>query len=42
VLALRYYADLPEAEIAAILGCRLGTVKSAHHRAIVKLRQELA
>jgi RNA polymerase sigma factor (sigma-70 family) len=42
VLALRYYADLPEAEIAAILGCRLGTVKSARHRAIVKLRQELA
>lgn len=41
VLALRYYADLPEVEIARILGCRLGTVKSAHHRALVKLREAL-
>jgi RNA polymerase sigma factor (sigma-70 family) len=41
VLALRYYADLPEAEIAEILQCRLGTVKSAHHRALHKLREEL-
>jgi len=41
VLALRYYADLPEAEIAAALGCSLGTVKSAHHRAIARLRREL-
>jgi RNA polymerase sigma-70 factor (sigma-E family) len=42
VLALRYYADLPETEIARILGCRLGTVKSSHHRAIAKLREELS
>jgi RNA polymerase sigma factor (sigma-70 family) len=42
VLALRYYADLPEAEIAEILDCRLGTVKSTHHRAIAKLREELS
>ena len=42
VLALRYYADLPEAEIARILKCRLGTVKSAHHRAIANLRKELS
>jgi RNA polymerase sigma-70 factor (sigma-E family) len=41
VLALRYYADLPEAEIARVLGCRLGTVKSAHHRALAKLRDQL-
>jgi RNA polymerase sigma factor (sigma-70 family) len=41
VLALRYYADLPEAEIARILKCRVGTVKSAHHRAIANLRKEL-
>jgi RNA polymerase sigma factor (sigma-70 family) len=42
VLALRYYLDLPEAEIAQILDCRLGTVKSAHHRGIAKLREELS
>jgi RNA polymerase sigma factor (sigma-70 family) len=41
VLGLRYYADLPEAEIARILKCRVGTVKSAHHRAIATLRKEL-
>lgn len=42
VLALRYYEDLPEREIAALLGCRLGTVKSAHHRALATLRKELS
>jgi RNA polymerase sigma-70 factor (sigma-E family) len=42
VLALRYYADLPEREIAELLGCRVGTVKSAHHRALVSLREELS
>jgi RNA polymerase sigma factor (sigma-70 family) len=42
VLILRYYADLPESEIAAVLGCRLGTVKSAHHRALERLRRELS
>jgi RNA polymerase sigma factor (sigma-70 family) len=41
VLALRYYADLPDAEIADLLGCRVGTVKSAHHRALATLRKEL-
>src|SRR5882757_4545278 len=28
VLVLRYFLDLPEAEVAAALGCSLGTVKS--------------
>jgi RNA polymerase sigma factor (sigma-70 family) len=42
VLILRYYADLPESEIAAVLDCRLGTVKSAHHRALERLRKELS
>jgi RNA polymerase sigma factor (sigma-70 family) len=42
VLALRYYADLPEGEIAALLGCRIGTVKSARHRALTALRKELS
>ena len=42
VLALRYYEDLPEAEVARVLGCRIGTVKSAHHRALARLREELS
>jgi RNA polymerase sigma factor (sigma-70 family) len=42
VIALRYYADLPETEIASILGCRIGTVKSARHRAIARLRKEIS
>ena len=42
VLALRYYADLPEAEIAVVLGCRIGTVKSTRHRGLNALRRELS
>jgi RNA polymerase sigma factor (sigma-70 family) len=42
VLALRYYSDLSEVEIAALLGCRLGTVKSARHRGLARLRRELS
>jgi RNA polymerase sigma factor (sigma-70 family) len=41
VLVLRYYLDLPEAEVAEILGWRLGTVKSATHRALRDLRRIL-
>jgi RNA polymerase sigma-70 factor (sigma-E family) len=41
VLVLRYYLDLPEAEVAAILGWRVGTVKSATHRALRDLRRIL-
>ncbi|HEY5026706.1 MAG TPA: SigE family RNA polymerase sigma factor [Acidimicrobiales bacterium] len=41
VLALRFYEDLPEAEIARLLGCRIGTVKSSLHRGLAKLRDEL-
>lgn len=41
VLVLRYHLDLPEAEIAAALGCRVGTVKSRMHRALATLRKEL-
>ncbi len=42
VLALRFYEDLPEAEIADLLGCRVGTVKSSLHRGLSKLREELS
>jgi RNA polymerase sigma-70 factor (sigma-E family) len=38
VLVLRYYADLSEAEIANVLGCSVGTVKSNASRAMAKLR----
>jgi RNA polymerase sigma factor (sigma-70 family) len=37
-LVLRYYADLPEAEIATAMGCRPGTVKSHLHRGLRALR----
>jgi RNA polymerase sigma factor (sigma-70 family) len=42
VLALRYVLDLPEREIAAVLGCRPGTVKSRLSRALDRLREEVA
>jgi RNA polymerase sigma-70 factor (sigma-E family) len=41
VLALRFYEDLSEADIARVLDCRLGTVKSSLHRALSKLREEM-
>lgn len=40
-LALRFYEDLPEAQIAELMGCRLGTVKSLIHRGLDKVRKEL-
>lgn len=41
VLVLRYYADLSETEIARMLGCRPGTVKSAAARGLATLRMHL-
>lgn len=41
-LALRFYDDLDEAEIARILGCRRGTVKSTIHRGLSRLRKDLS
>lgn len=41
VLVLRYFSDLPEAEVATILGCSVGTVKSSTSRALERLRRTL-
>jgi RNA polymerase sigma factor (sigma-70 family) len=38
---LRYYEDLPEREIARVLGCRPGTVKSLLARSTPKLKELL-
>ena len=40
-IACRYLLDLSEAETAAALGCRLGTVKSRVARALEQLRADL-
>jgi len=40
-IVLRFYEDLPETEIAVILGCRPGTVKSLLSRGLRTLRKEL-
>ena len=39
VVELRFFADATLDEIAAVLGCPLGTVKSRLHHALKKLRQ---
>jgi RNA polymerase sigma factor (sigma-70 family) len=41
VIVLRYFVDLPDAEIAQLLGCREATVRSTVHRALKTLRKEL-
>src|ERR1700722_7076311 len=41
VLMLRYMEDLPEAQVADILGCSVGTVRSQTHKAIPQLRSVL-
>jgi RNA polymerase sigma-70 factor (sigma-E family) len=38
-VVLRYYAGLPEREIAEVLRVRPGTVKSMLHRALAQLRE---
>jgi RNA polymerase sigma-70 factor (sigma-E family) len=42
VIVLRYWEDLPEAEVAVILGCSAGTVKSTASRGLVRLREALS
>lgn len=41
VIVLRYFVDLPDAEIASTLGCRPSTVRSLARRALHALREEL-
>ena len=38
-IVLRYWADLPDAEIAEVLGCRPATVRTTLHRGIAALRE---
>ncbi|HWS38631.1 MAG TPA: SigE family RNA polymerase sigma factor [Actinoplanes sp.] len=38
VLVLRFYCDLPDEEIAALLGCRQSTVRSHAARALTRMR----
>jgi RNA polymerase sigma-70 factor (sigma-E family) len=40
-IVLRYYLDLPEAEVARLLGVPVGTVKSLVHRGLARLRDQL-
>jgi RNA polymerase sigma-70 factor (sigma-E family) len=40
-IVLRYYEDLSEREVAEVLGCSVGAVKSHSSRAIARLRKEL-
>ncbi|MGW0483321.1 SigE family RNA polymerase sigma factor [Nonomuraea sp. NPDC003214] len=39
VLVLRYFEDLPDHEVARLLGCSVGTVRSTAHRSLARLRQ---
>jgi RNA polymerase sigma-70 factor (sigma-E family) len=40
-LVLRFYLDLPDAEAAEVLGCRVGTVGSLVHRGLAQLRKDI-
>jgi RNA polymerase sigma-70 factor (sigma-E family) len=42
VLVLRYFEDLSEAQVAALLGCSLGTVKSTASRGLTRLEAVLS
>ena len=40
-LVLRFYRDLPDEEIGAVLGCRRSTVRSLVHRGLEELRKAI-
>ena len=40
-IVLRYVADLPDDEIAAVLGCRRSTVRSLVARGLATIRSEV-
>jgi RNA polymerase sigma-70 factor (sigma-E family) len=40
-LVLRYFDDLSEAEVARVMGCSVGTVKSTTSRALGRLRRDI-
>jgi RNA polymerase sigma-70 factor (sigma-E family) len=40
-IVLRFYEDLPDHEIAALLGCKVPTVRTAIFRGLEKLRHEV-
>jgi RNA polymerase sigma-70 factor (sigma-E family) len=40
-VVLRYYDDLPEQEVAVLMGCSVGTVKSQAARGLARLRSAL-
>lgn len=40
MVVLRVFDDLPEAQVAQVLGCAVGTVKSTTAQAMAKLRDD--
>jgi DNA-directed RNA polymerase specialized sigma24 family protein len=38
MLVLRFFEDLPESEVARLLDCTVGTVRSTTHRSLARLR----
>lgn len=42
IVVLRYFLDLPDDEIAELVGCTKSTVRSLNRRALLRLRKELA
>jgi RNA polymerase sigma-70 factor (sigma-E family) len=42
VVVLRHYADQSEQQVASLMGCSVGTVKSQHAKAVARLREVLA